>query len=192
MNNDEYIIIYNRIDSLLKNGDFSLDGSCLRYYNYYIFNGIEGCCGRYREMNISKFEDILDKRSVKYSDYRDIKYYVDYEIELEKLKDYSKFNKKDIINSISDFTIKLWSTHPFLEGNTRTISVFIRNYLRELGYKTDNELFLILFKYYRDSLALASYNDIFTSGDDSYLKSFYNKIIFNNIDGLKHIKKLVK
>ncbi len=191
-NNDEYLTIYNRINYLLSNGKFSLSSECLKGYNGIIFAGIENCCGEYRKTNISKFEDVLDHVSVKYADYSHIESYVDYDIDLEKKKDYSRFSKKEIIHNISDFTVRLWSTHPFYEGNTRTISVFIRNYLKDMGIETDNELFLSLFRYYRDALVMASYNDLYINGDNSYIESFYNKVIFNSRENLKYIKKLVR
>ena len=190
MINDDFITIFMRINKILELYPFSLDSECLKYYNGIIFAGIDDYCGKYRQINISKFENILDNKSVKYADYRNIEKYVNYDIELEKKKDYSKFSNNQLIDNISDFTIRLWSTHPFCEGNTRTISVFIRNYLRDMGYKTDNNLFLSLFSYYRNALVMASYNDIYTSGDDSYLKSFYDMVIFNKMNNLKYIKKL--
>ena len=46
-------------------------------------------------------------------------------------------NIVDVINNITKFSSSIWQVHPFREGNTRTIALFIEKYLISLGYNVD-------------------------------------------------------
>lgn len=177
---EEYITIYNRINELLESNMFELSTSFLFKVHGYIFNGIMDNAGCIRSTNIRKEEEILNGDSVMYSNYDNIMSYLKYDFGNEKKNDYSKLDMDSVIDNITDFTIRLWLTHPFREGNTRTISVFIRMYLKKMGYSVNNKLFLKYFTFYRNALVLASYETSYMYGTKEYLRLFYKKMIFDN------------
>lgn len=191
---DEYSTVYDRIDILLNMSSFSLSYDFLIRINKYIFDGVYAFAGSIREVNLSKMEDVLDGGSIMYANKENIIPYLEYDFSYEKKKNYAKMTEDEVVDNITDFTIRLWLTHPFRDGNTRTISVFIRMYLKSLGYNIDNELFLKYFSFYRNSLVMACYEDYYSYGTREYLKLFYKKIIFDknkDIDSVK-IKKRIK
>ena len=177
---EEYITIYNRINELLESNMFELSPSFLFKVHGYIFNDIMDNAGCIRSTNIRKEEEILNGDSVMYSNYDNIMSYLKYDFGNEKKNDYSKLDMDSVIDNITDFTIRLWLTHPFREGNTRTISVFIRMYLKKMGYSVNNKLFLKYFTFYRNALVLASYETSYMYGTREYLRLFYKKMIFDN------------
>ncbi|WP_251824977.1 hypothetical protein [Campylobacter jejuni] len=78
--------------------------------------------------------------------------------------------------------------HPFREGNTRTIGVFIIKYLNSIGFKTNNDIFKENSKYFRNALVLSNYADKDKSIDISYLESFFKKLLIDKNLELKKMK----
>ena len=68
-------------------------------------------------------ERILNNDSVAYGDYKLLEQSLDYDITLEKNKNYNEMNIVDVINNITDFSSRIWQIHPFREGNTRTTAL---------------------------------------------------------------------
>ena len=70
----------------------------------------------------------------------------------------------------------MWQIHPFREGNTRTIIVFMTQYAIVNGFYIDRALFKSKSKYLREALVMASlgqYSDI------SYLVDIFSNSIRN-------------
>ena len=102
-------------------------------------------------------------------------------------------NIVDVINNVTKFSSSIWQIHPFREGNTRTIAVFIIKYLNSKGLSVNNEPFKDNSKYFRYALVLSNYAD-YTNNiveDSDYLISFFNLAIFNN-SNLKPMNKITK
>ena len=59
-------------------------------------------------------------------------------------------NIVEVINNITKFSSNIWQVHPFCEGNTRTIAVFIIKYLRTFGFNIDDEVFAENSWYFRN------------------------------------------
>lgn len=59
-----------------------------------------------------------------------------------------------MVKQIQHFISGIWQIHPFHEGNTRTVTVFLIQYLREFGFDIDNTPFQQHSKYFRDALVL--------------------------------------
>ena len=178
MNNLE--LVSKRMDKVVNNyNKFELSSYHLKNIHKNLFSGIVDNAGEYRCINLSKSEDILDGDSVLYAIYYNIDRYMDYDICDEVVKNYSKMSNDEVVNSISDFTIRLWSTHPFRDGNTRSISVFIRQYLKKLGFTFDDSLFITHFDYFRNALVRAIYSKGTIHSDESFLNLFYEKLLFN-------------
>jgi fido (protein-threonine AMPylation protein) len=76
---------------------------------------------------------------------------LNYDFEEEELVEYSLLNEREKADRIFLFISKIWQIHPFREGNTRTIAVFMIKYLRKLGFKVDNEPFKEHSLFFRDA-----------------------------------------
>ena len=61
-------------------------------------------------------------------------------------------NKKDIVFKIVRITAAIWQTHPFREGNTRSVVAFSVLLSAKLGVKLDYELFASHAAYVRNAL----------------------------------------
>ena len=179
-----------RIAMLLNEPDFRLTKGELLYTHKFIFENafpkeLEKYIGVFRDVNISKDEDILNGHSVIYTDYTRIEDYVDYDLKQEQ----ERINNENIdnIEHLSKFISNLWNIHPFREGNTRATAVYLLRYLNKNIININYLLFHEYSKYFRDSLVLASDNQLQIDADYSYLESFIYKLIFDNKAALKKL-----
>ena len=122
----------------------------------YLFGDIYEWAGTFRKENLYKSERVLSGGSAEYADYQ--------EIEKELLELFCKYetftwNKLDNLGDVvSDFLLKLWSIHPFREGNTRTCITFLWHYLKGKGVNFQVSLLRNNPMYVRDSLVMANYD----------------------------------
>ena len=131
-------IVSLRIAQLLEDKSFGFSPVALKNIHKFLFKDIYDFAGNYRNYNITKKEEILNGDTVKYVNYQDIESYIEYDFKEEKDFDYSKLNKDELISHIIKFTSSIWQIHPFGEGNTRTIAVFIEKYLNSIGFNINN------------------------------------------------------
>ncbi|WP_300341497.1 Fic family protein [Fusobacterium sp.] len=184
--NKECDIVSTRIAEILEDGSFTFSPIYLKSIHRRLFENIfegelEGWAGKFREINITKKEPILDGDTVTYANHFDILDYLKYDFEEEKSKDYTKLSQEQQVQRVAKFTSAIWQTHPFREGNTRTIAVFIEKYLRTKGYNVNNELFKENSVYFRNALVLSNYTNI-SKGINSnyeYLYSFFKKLLID-------------
>ena len=185
-------LVSTRIVQLLSMDDFELSKEHLKYIHEYLFKDIYEFNGKFREVNFSKPEIILNKDSVAYGDYKLIDNSIDYDISLEQDKNYNNMNIVDVIKNITKFTSSIWQIHPFREGNTRTTAVFIQKYLISLGYDVDNSMFKDKSIYFRNALVRSNYfnNKLNIKEDNNYLIKFYENLLLGKNNNL-HSKDLV-
>lgn len=184
--NKECDIVSTRIAEILEDGSFTFSPIYLKSIHRRLFENIfegelEGWAGKFREINITKKEPILDGDAVTYANHFDILDYLKYDFEEEKSKDYTKLSQEQQVQRVAKFTSAIWQTHPFREGNTRTTAVFIEKYLRTKGYNVNNELFKENSVYFRNALVLSNYTNI-SKGINSnyeYLYSFFKKLLID-------------
>ena len=159
----------------------------LKYIHQYLFKDIYEFAGKFRKVNISKSEKILNYDSVAYGDYKLLEKSLDYDITIEKTKDYKQMNMSDLINNITKFSSNIWQVHPFREGNTRTVAMFIIKYLEFLEYNIDKTLFKDNSLYYRSALVRSNYfNDSLNIRENnSFLIKFYEMLIFGKNNNLR-------
>lgn len=185
-------LVSARIVQILSMDNFELTRDYLKYIHEYLFKDIYDFNGKFREVNFSKPEIILNKDSVAYGDYKLIDNSIDYDISLEQDKNYNDMNIVDVIKNITKFTSSIWQIHPFREGNTRTTAVFIQKYLISLGYNVDNSMFKDKSIYFRNALVRSNYfnNKLNIKEDNSYLIKFYENLLLGKNNNL-HSKDLV-
>lgn len=68
----------------------------------------------------------------------------------------------------------VWQTHPFRDGNTRTIVAYALKFAQEHGFKLDEDLILQHFDYIRGGLVWASQGNY---SDFSYLNKIFKDAI---------------
>lgn len=83
------------------------------------------------------------------------------------------------LRKISRFVANVWQSHPFREGNTRTIAVFTELYLRSLGADVDNKPFEGNGRLFRDALVRANFSDLSLGirEETAYLDAFLESVV---------------
>lgn len=185
-------LVSTRIVELLQEDNFELSIDYLKYVHKYLFQDVYEFAGEFRKVDFSKHERILNNDSVAYGDHKLLEQSLDYDITLEKNKNYKEMNIVDVINNITDFSSRVWQIHPFREGNTRTTALFIEKYLVSLGYNVDNTLFKDKSVYFRNALVRSNYfnNYLNIKEDNSFLIKFYENLLLGKNNNL-HSKDLI-
>lgn len=185
-------LVSTRIVELLQENNFELSIDYLKYVHKYLFQDVYEFAGEFRKVDFSKHERILNNDSVAYGDHKLLEQSLDYDITLEKNKNYNEMNIVDVINNITDFSSSIWQIHPFREGNTRTTAIFIEKYLVSLGYDVDNTMFKEKSVYYRNALVRSNYfnNYLNIKQDNSFLIKFYENLLLGKNNNL-HSRDLI-
>ena len=183
-----------RIVELLKENNFELSVNYLKYIHKYLFQDVYEFAGEFRKIDFSKNEKILNNDSVAYGDCKTLTESLEYDISLEKDKNYKDISIVEVIKNIADFSSNLWQVHPFREGNTRTTALFIEKYLISLGYNVDNSLFKDKSVYFRNALVRSNYcnNYLNIKEDKSYLIKFYENLLLGKNNNLRSEDLIVK
>lgn len=176
-------IVSTRIASLLDNSGFVLSPVALKGIHRYLFKNIlpEKWVGSFRQKNIYKKESVLNGESVTYANYFIIEDTLAYNVETEKKKNYVTMSNREKIESITGFFSSIWQVHPFREGNTRTVAVFMVQYLNVLGFQVNEEPFEENALYFRNALVRANYSSQVKniSHTDMYLVKFFENLLFD-------------
>lgn len=116
-----------------------------------IFGGLYEWAGEFRTIPIRKSEEVLGGDTVRYATPDEIKKQLDVASrEIAKIK--RTESKKDILFKIVRITASIWQTHPFREGNTRSVVAFSVLLAAKLGVELDYELFAKNAAYVRNAL----------------------------------------
>ena len=186
--------VATRTALLLNEDKFELSLDYLKYVHKYLFQDVYEFAGEFRKIDFSKHEKILNNDSVAYGDCNTLRESLEYDISLEKEKNYNEMNMVEVINNITKFTSNMWQVHPFREGNTRTTALFIHKYLISLGYNVDNSLFKDKSVYFRNALVRSNYfnNYLDIKEDNSYLIKFYENLLLGKNNNLHSRDLIVK
>lgn len=116
-----------------------------------IFGALYEWAGEFRTIPIMKAEEVLGGDTVRYALPSEIKKQLDMASkEIARIK--GSENKKDIVFKIVRITAAIWQTHPFREGNTRSVVAFSVLLASKLGVGLDYELFSKHASYVRNAL----------------------------------------
>ena len=182
-----------RTVKLLENKEFKFSIDYLKKIHKSLFSDIlkKNYVGIFRNYNISKNERILSGNSVIYADYRELTECLNYDFEREKKNDYKNLPLDEKIKKVSNFISSIWQVHPFIEGNTRTTAIFLIKYLKKLGFKLNEDIFIENSLYFRNALVLSNYSnrELKISNDFRFLTSFFIKLIVNYDEKLMLIKE---
>lgn len=175
-------IVSERIGEVVKQNDFCLSIDYLKRIHRSLFYEVYPLAGEFRNFNMTKREVILNGDSVKYSDCRNMYQDLFKAIINEYQLDYSSMDIETVVRYISLFAAKIWNVHPFIDGNTRTVAVYVQEYLKSLGYNVSNNVFKNECVYFRNALVKANYNnpEFFISADISALEKFFRKVLIDD------------
>lgn len=170
-----------RIALALERGGFKFSPITLKTIHRDLFEGVfpEDWVGVWRIKNLEKEEKVLKGRSVQYANYLAIEETLRYDFDEEKRVTYSlPFSDEQILNMVR-FTSNIWQTHPFREGNTRTVATFTIMRLQSMGIDITNEPFAKHSEYFRDALVRANYSNIKEgiNEDQSFLLLFFENLL---------------
>ena len=186
--------VSTRIVELLQIENFELSVDYLKYIHKYLFQDVYEFAGEFRNIDFSKHEKILNNDSVAYGDCKTLKASLEYDISLEKEKNYKDMSVVEVINNSTKFSSSIWQVHPFREGNTRTTALFIEKYLISLGFEVDNTLFKDKSVYFRNALVRSNYfnNYLNIKEDNNYLVKFYENLLLGKNNNLHSQDLIVK
>lgn len=117
-----------------------------------IFGQIYDWAGDFRTIQMVKYEDVLGGDTVRYAYPKDIKKELAVTMkEISKLKRNGN-NDGDVVFRLVRIIASIWHTHPFREGNTRTVIVFAVLLAKHLGFEVNHELLKKHSAYVRNAL----------------------------------------
>ena len=179
--NEEADKVSVRITEILSEKAFNFSPTELLNIHKKLFKDVIDGAGKYRDYNITKKEWILNGDTVIYASFETIKETLEYDFEQEKNFSYKGLNIDESIKHLCRFTSNIWQVHPFCEGNTRTIAVFIIKYLKTFGFNINDETFAKNSWYFRNSLVRANYKNFEENvfEDTSFLEKFFYNLLTN-------------
>lgn len=193
-NSEEADKVSTNIAKLLSERTFSFTVTGLTAIHQHIFKGVFKFAGKIRDYNITKKEWVLRGDTVLYVAAPDIRKTIEYDLEQEKVFDYTGLNMAQITSHIVKFVSGIWQIHPFGEGNTRTTAVFTIQYLRSMGFDVENDLFANYSWYFRNALVRANYQNVQKGimRNSEYLERFFRNLLMNEKNELRNRSMLVQ
>lgn len=164
---------------------FSVEG--FKSIHRGIFDNSIESAGHLRDYNTRKSEWILDGASVHYSECEDLEERLTHDIEEESRFSYDGLTKEEIVKHITDFTSRIWLTHAFVEGNTRTVATFVIQHLHDIGIELNPVSFARNSEYFRNALVRACYesHNRNIAPNPVYLERFFRNMIMGEMWVLK-------
>ena len=153
-----------------------------------IFEGVFKHAGKIRDYNITKKEWVLNGGTVLYAPATEIMPSLEYDFGEEKKFSYRHLDIDRIIAHMVQFISGIWQIHPFCEGNTRTVAVFLIRYLRSLGFKVGNKSFVENSWYFRNALVRANVKNPakHIEQTDEFLVRFFENLLKGENHELKN------
>lgn len=170
-----------KITKLIYENSFSLSPGEVISIHKELFEDVFDFAGELRQVNLTKKEWVLDRDTVYYADARDLMATLNYDLSIERNFEYAGLSMDECIEHLADFIAKLWQIHPFREGNTRTVAVFLIRYLRTLGFEVENTIFAENAWYFRNALVRSNYTNIpkKINRTNVYLVKFLRNLLLN-------------
>ena len=171
-------IVSARIAKLLGEKAFQFSPAEWLSIHRRLFEGVFSHAGQVRQYNITKKEWVLNGDTVTYADWNSIKETLDYDFSIEKQFSYEGLSVEEVVKHLAKFASDIWQIHPFSEGNTRAIAVFMIKYMKTFGFSVNNDAFEKNSWYFRNALVRANYNNL-QKGIHSTTK--FLEIFFSNL-----------
>lgn len=159
--------VSHRIVELLEAGSFALDAHMLPVIHARLFQGIDDTVyapGSFKNELLIKCERVLNGDSVLYGNPTLYQRSLDFLFSREMEHAYAGYADGPALSwsdahELARFIANVWLVHPFYEGNTRTVAVFLALYLRSMGFEVNNEPFQRHAAFFRNALVRATYQN---------------------------------
>lgn len=184
-NSEEADKVAVKITEILSDNSFNFSPTELINIHQKLFKNVYFYAGKLRDYNFTKKEWVLNYDTVIYASYENIMDLLKYDFSEEKNFSYKDLSLDEAIEHICMFTSNIWQIHPFCEGNTRTVAVFMIKYLKTFGFNVNDEMFAKHSWYFRNALVRANYRNFSKniSEDMTFLeKFFYNLLTDTNYE----------
>ena len=180
--------VSSRIAEILSETAFSFSPNEYISIHRKLFHDIYKHAGKIRDYNITKKEWVLDGATVIYGSASELRVTLEYDFSKEKDFTYKGLSMDEIIHHLVVFISRLWQTHIFGEGNTRTTAVFFIKYLRTLGFSVTNDIFAENAWYFRNALVRANYTNLQKGIHETteYLEAFLRNLLLNEKNELNN------
>ncbi|ANU11968.1 fic/DOC family protein [Planococcus antarcticus DSM 14505] len=142
------------IHSIADQIDFC-DFTSIQKIHRYLFQSLYVWSGEFRTINIFKSERILGGLSIIYSNKDQIQHDLTHVFKWANKIDWTSSNTQLASNFVK-FMTDLWRIHPFREGNTRTVSIFIKLFADYNSIEFNEQLLSQNAAYLRNALVLAA------------------------------------
>lgn len=178
-------LVSARICELLESNGFTMAPFTLQGIHERLFHGLmeETFYERnFRDYNFSKREFVLARESVEYGDYVSLQRDLEDTFDAFEPPAYDKSDPSGYCAGVAEFMARVWQAHPFAEGNTRTVAVFLQKLLRSHGFKNvTNELFEHYSLHFRNALVRACYRNVElgVAPDFTFLNAFIEGLLRN-------------
>lgn len=181
------------ITKLINERSFNFSAAGVVAIHRAVFDGVFKHAGKLRDYDITKKEWVLRGDTVLYGRWQDLRMALEYDIDQERLFDYTGLSMNEVIAHLTRFVSGIWQIHPFREGNTRTTAVFTIKYLQSIGFEADNRMFELHSWYFRNALVRANYRNVAKGiGQDShFLELFFRNLLMGENNELKNRYMLV-
>ncbi|MBQ6021007.1 MAG: Fic family protein [Clostridia bacterium] len=173
---------------LLSEKGFTLSAAQYLSIHKRLFEGIFPHAGRIRDYNITKEEWVLDRDTVIYGNWAELRETLEYDIQTEKAFSYEGLTMDEVMHHLAVFVSRLWQIHVFGEGNTRTTAVFFIKYLQSLGFNVTNDIFAKNAWYFRNAMVRANYTNLKKGIHETteYLELFLRNLLLGENHPLKN------
>lgn len=152
------------IHSIIDDLDFH-DYTCLQTIHRFLFEDLYTWAGEFRTINIYKSEQVLGGLSITYSDKSRI------ESDLKQIFKWAAtinwtHKNLQLPSQFAKFMTDIWRVHPYREGNTRAVSIFMKLFADKQGLSFDAGLLSQNAGYLRNALVMAAVDE---APEPSYL-----------------------
>ncbi|MEK4231247.1 Fic/DOC family protein [Solibacillus sp. FSL H8-0538] len=127
----------------------------LQLIHHFLFHELYSWAGEFRTVNISKSERVLNGLSVVYSGKDQIISDLKTVFSWSRSRQWNYSNPR-LVEDFSTFMIKLWRVHPYREGNTRAVSIFMKLFAEASSLDFNAQLLSQHAGYLRNALVLAA------------------------------------
>jgi cell filamentation protein len=146
----------------------------IKQIHHVLFEKVYTWAGEYRTINIYKREPIINGLSVPYSPAKNIKQdLITLQAKFKTLY-WEKLPHSSLAKQLSVLISSLWKIHPFREGNTRLVTMFMYLLLKQYHAELNVDFISKNAKYFRNALVMASLEE---SPESHYIEN----IIFDSI-----------
>lgn len=185
-----------RIVELLQERAFSLDWELLPQIHRHLFQDLGASTyhpGELRSEPLVKLEAVLNGDTLLYGAPSLITRSLELLFSRERDFRYATYTDggaglcyADLMH-FAGFVSDVWFTHPFWEGNTRTVAVFCELYLNHLGFDVSNAPFESNSAYFRNALVRANYRNRAAGVDVDFgpLASFISHVLGDEVEPLR-------